>query len=197
MTRWAGVSAEDRRAERREMLVRAGYRLFGAEADLTVRAVCREAQLHTRYFYENFADVGGLLGAVYDGQASALGDALQRAVASAGSGAEARTRAGVRGVLEFLRDDPRRGRLLFSSEVLASRRRVTETELLEGLIAMSGTPSTPVLVAATMFTGAMAELARQWADGRLGDDLDTVVDTAVTLATAMRTATTPAPAPIT
>ncbi|GAA0234037.1 TetR/AcrR family transcriptional regulator [Cryptosporangium japonicum] len=191
MTRWAGVSARDRRAERREMLVRAGYRLFGVEADLSVRAVCREAALHTRYFYENFADVGELLSAVHDGQATALGDALQRAVAAAGPGARARTRAGVRAVLEFLRDDPRRGRLLFGSDVPASRRRATETELLEGLIAMSGTASTPVLVAATMFTGAMAELARQWADGRLGDDLDTVVDSAVALATALQAAAAP------
>ncbi|MFG1921862.1 TetR/AcrR family transcriptional regulator [Cryptosporangium sp. NPDC048952] len=187
MTRWAGVSAGDRRAERREMLVRAGYQLFGDGA-LTVRAVCREADLHSRYFYESFADVGELLSAIYDRQATALGDALHGAVAAAGPGAEAQTRAGVRAVLEFLRDDPRRGRLLFSSEVLASRRRVTETELLEVLVAM-GRPDLSSLVAATMFTGAMSELARQWSDGRLGDDLDAVVDTAVALASALRRAT--------
>ncbi|WP_262402648.1 hypothetical protein [Actinomadura sp. CNU-125] len=41
------------------------------------------------------------------------------------------------------------------------------------------------MIAATMFTGAMIELARQWADGRLGDDLGAVVDTAVELSTAL------------
>lgn len=175
------------------MLLGAGYRLFGdeGEAGLTVRAVCRSADLHTRYFYENFADVGELLAAVYDQQATALGDALSRAVTEAGPGARAQTRAGIRGVLEFLRADPRRGRLLFGSEVLASRRRATETQLLEGLVALSPAPSLPVLVAATMFTGAMAELARQWSDGRLGDDLDAVVDTAATLAGALQAAAAP------
>jgi hypothetical protein len=33
----------------------------------------------------------------------------------------------------------------------------------------------------------MTELARQWADGALGDDLDAVVDSAVELSSALRT----------
>ncbi len=36
-----------------------------------------------------------------------------------------------------------------------------------------------------MFAGAMSELAQQWAGGRLGDDLDAVVDNAVTLSLAL------------
>ncbi|SHN46472.1 TetR/AcrR family transcriptional regulator [Cryptosporangium aurantiacum] len=189
-TRWAGVPAAGRKAERRAMLVQAGFRLFGEDGEgaLTVRAVCRSAELHTRYFYESFADTGELLAAVYDEQAAALGDVLAGALADAGPGTEARTRAGIRSVLQFISDDPRRGRVLFAvAESLAARRRAAETSLLEGLIAMSGvhSPSLPVLVAATMFTGAMTELAQQWADGLLGTDLDAVVDSAVDLALAL------------
>jgi len=195
-TRWAGVPAAGRKAERRAMLVRAGFRLFGAdgEAALTVRAVCRDAELHTRYFYESFADTRELLAAVYDEQASALGDVLAQSLATAGPHPAARTRAGIRGVLQFLRDDARRGRVLFAdAESLAGRRRTNETALLEGLVAMSRTadPSLPVLVAATMFTGAMTELARQWVDGRLGDDLDAVVDSAVELSLALQASAKP------
>src|SRR5690606_39656255 len=54
-----------------------------------------------------------------------------------------------------------------------------------GLIAMGRGPELPVVIAATMFTGAMTELAQQWADGRLGQDLDAVVDHAVALSLAM------------
>ncbi|MFB9322797.1 TetR/AcrR family transcriptional regulator [Cryptosporangium minutisporangium] len=188
-TRWAGVPAAGRKAERRTMLVQAGFRLFGAdgEAALTVRAVCREAELHTRYFYESFADTGALLAAVYDQQAAALGDVLAGALATAGLGPESRVRAGIRSVLRFISDDPRRGRVLFADTV-STRRREAETALLESLIASSGarSPSLSMRVAATMFTGAMTELARQWADGRLGDDLDAVVDSAVELSLALQ-----------
>jgi AcrR family transcriptional regulator len=197
-TRWAGVSPDRRRDDRRAMLVQAGYRLFGDDgaAALTVRAVCREADLHTRYFYENFADTRELLAAVYDQQSDALANVLARALAAAGPRAEARIRAGVGSVLRFISDDPRRGRVLFAeahgNELLAVRRRAAETALLESLVARSGPqgsqgPQLPVRIAATMFTGAMTELARQWADGALGDDLDAVVDSAVELSSALRT----------
>ena len=198
-TRWAGVPAERRRDERHDMLVRAAYRLFGegGEAALTVRAVCREAELHTRYFYENFGDTAELLAAVYDQQATALGNALTRAVDEADPDPGSRTRAGIRAVLSFISEDPRRGRVLFAeargNEILAERRRAAQTALLDEVLAMSTgqddrDPPLVVVVAATMFTGAMTELAQQWADGRLGDDLDAVVDRAVDLSLALHAA---------
>ena len=190
-TRWAGVPVARRKDERREMLVRAAFALFGEQGEgaLTVRAVCRSAELHTRYFYENFADTDELLAAVYDRQAAALADVLARSLDDASPDPEARSRAGIRSVLQFITDDPRRGRVLFfearGNEVLATRRRGAQTALLEGLVAMGSEPRLPVVIAATMFTGAMTELAQQWADGRLGRDLDAVVEQAVELSMAM------------
>ncbi|MEU8803805.1 TetR/AcrR family transcriptional regulator [Spirillospora sp. NPDC048819] len=200
-TRWAGVPVARRKDERREMLVRAAFALFGEQGEgaLTVRAVCRRAELHTRYFYENFAGTDDLLAAVYDQQAAALGDVLARSLDEAGPDPETRTRAGIRAVLRFITDDPRRGRVLFTeargNEVLAARRRAAQTALLEGLVAMGSVElgragsELPVVIAATMFTGAMTELAQQWADGRLGHDLDAVVDQAVELSVAMHVST--------
>ncbi|MFA1541084.1 TetR/AcrR family transcriptional regulator [Actinomadura monticuli] len=194
-TRWAGVPASRRRDERRGMLVQAAYRLFGeeGEAGLTVRAVCREAELHTRYFYENFADTDELLAAVYDREATALAEVLDAAVNEVGPSPDVRTRAGIRSVLRFISADPRRGRVLFAeargNEVLAERRRAAQTALLDGVLVMSNieNPRLPALIAATMFTGAMTELAQQWADGRLGTDLDAVVDSAVELSLSLYT----------
>ncbi|MEU5879656.1 TetR/AcrR family transcriptional regulator [Spirillospora sp. NPDC047279] len=186
-TRWAGVPVARRKDERRDMLIEAAFALFGADGEsaLSVRAVCREAGLHTRYFYENFADTSELLADLYDRQAAELGEALFQALDEAGPDPERRTRAGIRSVLRHISDDPRRGSVLFAevagNEVLAARRKAAETAMLEGIIAMASLkePPLPLVVAATMFTGAMNELARQWCDGRLGTDLDAVVDAAV------------------
>ena len=79
-TRWAGVPLTDRRAERRSLLVDAAFRLFrdGGEAAVSVRSVCRECGLNTRYFYESFPDVDELLGAVYDQVSRQLGEVVLR-----------------------------------------------------------------------------------------------------------------------
>lgn len=191
-TRWAGVPLKDRRTERRALLVDAAYRLFGddGEAALSVRSVCRECGLNTRYFYESFADTDELLGAVYDGVSGQLGEAVGAAMERAGDSLRARTRAGMAAVLGFSSADPRRGRVLFTdartNPVLAARRRATQDMLREGVLIEGGRlnpGSDPVAaeVGAAMYAGAMAELAQQWLAGHLGGNLDAVVDYALEL----------------
>jgi AcrR family transcriptional regulator len=191
-TRWAGVPLKDRRTERRALLVEAAYRLFGddGEAAVSVRSVCRECGLNTRYFYESFADTDELLGAVYDGVSEQLGEEVGAAMERAGDSLPARTRAGMAAVLGFSSADPRRGRVLFTdartNPVLAARRRATQDMLREGVLTEGGRlnpGSDPVAakVGAAMYTGAMAELAQQWLAGHLGNDLDAVVDHALKL----------------
>ncbi len=190
MTRWAGVALTDRRAERRALLIDAAYALFGTggEAALTVRSVCRESALNTRYFYESFADIGELLGAVFDKVAAELGAAVDTAMTSAGDSLSARTRAGVAAVLGFSSADPRRGRVLFTdaraNPVLTERRAALQDQLLDAVLAEGarlhpGSDPVATRVGAAMYTGAMAELAQQWLSGALGADLDVVVDAAV------------------
>ncbi|MGV0741102.1 TetR/AcrR family transcriptional regulator [Mycolicibacterium sp. XJ870] len=191
-TRWAGVPLTDRRAERRALLVEAAFRLFGdgGEAALSVRSICRECGLNTRYFYESFADTDDLLGAVYDEVSALLAADVDAAMAGAGDCVRARTRAGIAAVLGFSSVDPRRGRVLFTdahaNPVLAARRAATQDLLREAVLSEGGRlnpGSDPVAaqVGAAMYTGAMAELAQQWLAGNLGDDLDVVVDYALRL----------------
>jgi AcrR family transcriptional regulator len=195
-TRWAGVSADRRRADRRALLVAAAYELFGAEdaAGVTVRAVCRAAGLNTRYFYESFADTDELLAAVYDDQAGELARRLAEVHRDAGADHAVRLRAGIRCVLGFVAEDPRRGRVLFTgaraNEALADRRRAALSALAGDAVAAQRAAAVTAgalttTVAAAMFAGAMAELVQQWADGRLGDDLDPVVADAVALSEAL------------
>ena len=191
-TRWAGVPLTDRRAERRALLVDAAFRLFGdgGEAAVSVRSVCRECGLNTRYFYESFADTDDLLGAVYDEVSAALAVDVEAATARAAESLRARTRAGIAAVLGFSSADPRRGRILFTdaraNPVLAARRTATQDLLREAVLSEGGRlhpGSDPVAaqIGAAMYTGAMAELAQQWLSGNLGDDLDVVVEDALRL----------------
>src|ERR1700749_1521676 len=103
--RWAGVPLEDRQALRREDLVAAGVQLLGEASGpaVTVRAVCRQAELTERYFYESFADRDEFVRAVYD-------DVCTRAM-SALTSANTPREAGERFVALMV-DDPVRGRVL-------------------------------------------------------------------------------------
>lgn len=190
-TRWAGVSLPDRRTERRALLVEAAFRLFGdgGEAAVSVRSVCRECGLNTRYFYESFSTVDDLLGAVYDRVSAELAEAVLTATEQAGSAVPAKMRAGIATVLGFGSADPRRGRVLFTearaNPVLVARRAAAQ-DLLRRSVLVEGRRSAradalAAAVGAAIFTGAMAELVQQWLAGSLGDDLDAVVDHAVRL----------------
>ncbi|OJZ65040.1 TetR/AcrR family transcriptional regulator [Mycolicibacterium diernhoferi] len=189
-TRWAGVPLDDRRAERRGLLVDAAFALFGdgGESALTVRSVCRECGMNTRYFYESFTDTDELLGAVFDKVAVELGAAVDAAMTVAGDSPTSRTRAGIAAVLGFSSADPRRGRVLFTdaraNPVLTARRAALQDALLaavleEGSRLHPGSDPVATRVGAAMFTGAMAELAQQYLSGALGDDLDAVVSDAL------------------
>jgi AcrR family transcriptional regulator len=157
---------------------------------LSVRSVCRECGLNTRYFYESFDGIDDLLGAVYDKVGIELSTVVDAAITAAGDAVRERTRAGIAAVLGFGSADPRRGRVLFTearaNPVLAARRAVTQDLLLDAVLAEGGRlrpGSDPVAarVGAAMYTGAMAELAQQWLSGSLGSDLDVVVDAALAL----------------
>lgn len=73
---YGGQSGADRVAARRARFIDAGRVLFGSQGlrATTVRGLCAEAGLTDRYFYESFASVEALLGAVY----LSLTDGLQQ-----------------------------------------------------------------------------------------------------------------------
>ena len=66
--RYGGQTREERRRERRDRLIVAAIALYGRQGyrNCGVRAVCQEAALTERYFYESFANSEALLGAALD-----------------------------------------------------------------------------------------------------------------------------------
>ncbi len=171
-------------------MIAAAFGLFGdgGEPAVSVRSVCRECGLNTRYFYESFDSTDELLGTVYDDVNAAMSHTVETEMVAAGELVAARTRAGIAAVLTFCSEDPRRGRILFTdartNPVLMQRREATQALLLELVVAEGGRQhpdGDPVAarVGAAMYTGAMVELAQQWLAGTLGDDVDAVVDHAL------------------
>ena len=71
-----GVSADDRRVNRRNRLVASAFEIAGAEGAgaLGVGRVCLAAGLTKRYFYESFASLAELQSAVVDYAIAAMSD---------------------------------------------------------------------------------------------------------------------------
>jgi len=65
---YGGVSAEERKAQRKAQFLQAGLKVFGSEGyrNTTVRRLCKEARLTDRYFYDSFGSLENLLKAVYE-----------------------------------------------------------------------------------------------------------------------------------
>lgn len=64
---YGGLSAEERRTERRARLIEAAIKVYGEVGyrNATVKTVCAAAELTQRYFYESFANSEVLLIAAY------------------------------------------------------------------------------------------------------------------------------------
>lgn len=122
---YRGVSGEVRKEERRLRLLEAGLTMFGQVGyhAATVKAICTQAGLTERYFYESFANSEDLLCAVY-AQHMALQQArILAAVIAAPREPRASIEAGLRAFFELARENPAGSRVQFV-EVLGVSPRV-------------------------------------------------------------------------
>lgn len=89
---YRGNSAEDRRLERRTKLLDAATRIFGERGyhSSTVRAICEEAGLTERYFYESFANTEALFIAMHKKTSDRIIASLSKAFRSAQDNADDR-----------------------------------------------------------------------------------------------------------
>jgi AcrR family transcriptional regulator len=187
---YRGVSAADRAAERRARLLEAALTVWAdPETRTTMTAVCAEAGLTERYFYESFTGLDAALEAVLDGIAAEIEEVSRRAADDAGAEPEARVRASIRSFVQLLLDDPRKGRVAIVESVAIPKLRQRRTQLLRHLAHQSaleareflGTPGRSVTAdetAGLLFIGGMAELVTAWLDGSLQVTADDIVDAA-------------------
>lgn len=112
--KYAGASAEERKAQRRERLIEAAFDVFGREGyrNATMRLICAQARLTERYFYEHFATTDDVFVAVHRRQSAIVSQRIMQAVMQQPADGMAPTRAGLRAFFEFIQEDRRRAQVL-------------------------------------------------------------------------------------
>ncbi|QLL06876.1 TetR/AcrR family transcriptional regulator [Mycobacterium vicinigordonae] len=190
--RWSGVPLQDRHALRRDDLIAAGVQLLGSEdgPTLTVRAVCRQAGLTERYFYESFTDREHFVRAVYD-------DVCTRAMSTLTS---AKTpREAVEQFVALMVDDPVRGRVLLLAPAVEPI--LTQSgaewmpnfiELLQRKLSRIVDPVVQKLVA-TSLIGALTGLFTAYLNGQLGATREQFIDYCVEMLLSRATSYVPRP----
>jgi AcrR family transcriptional regulator len=194
--RYLGVTAAERRAQRRERLLAAGLELFGTRgyAETAVRDVCAAAGLNTRYFYESFKSNEDLLSHVYERIIAEMSASVIEVTADAAT-IEEQARTGLRIAWGLLSEDPRKARVIAVEVVGASARlermRRRDRQLFADILVRNALsladPNVellvdPVLNARAMI-GASTELLGEWVMGELNSSVDEIVDYLVHLYT--------------
>ena len=192
---YGGVSAAQRQEDRREQLLAAGLEVLATEGwpGATVRAICREAELTSRFFYESFESVEELASELFDRALATANEAVVAAVGNASRDPHERNRVAIETFVRELTADPRIGRLVFvealGNDVLARRRRTALGAIAEALLAGKGRSRRPPGASATyrhtvatVLVGGLAELLVAWMNGDVDAGLAQLVDDYVRLA---------------
>jgi AcrR family transcriptional regulator len=196
------MPALERQQERRNLLLDAAFDLLGRDGwdAMTVRSVLERARLNPRYFYENFADLDQLAVAVYDRVVQSMGLVVMSALAESGDDPAEQVRAVLGGIVAFVDEDRRRGRVLYAeglgNEAL-NRRRMDSGQavvaFLEGYAAShlprGRTMDTAGRVAASILVGGFSQLLVDWLAGRVAVGREELVHDATEMFLAMGDAT--------
>lgn len=188
---YRGVSAENRKAQRRARLLEAGLDLLGTVGyeQTTMTAVCARAKLTERYFYESFRGREELLLAVVDQVAEQIRDTALRVLREHPGDPGAKARAALTSFVDLLTEDPRKGRAALVESLASRALRKRRHELLQtfaGLVATqaralfgpAALPPPRDEVNALLFVGGLAELLVAWLSGEIEAGPADIVDAA-------------------
>jgi AcrR family transcriptional regulator len=180
---YRGVSATDRRHQRRQRLIDAGLQLFGTRgiAAVGIVDVCAEAGLTKRYFYENFASIDALAEAVFE---HVTGDLVAIVVPAIEIGAGRDPRPALTVYIRALLSDPRVVRLLAVESHTGPLKKYRDgfpTRAVELWFAFAASdedmpPPQDMRLKAYGFVGAAQQIGMAWLDGHLPLTIDEVID---------------------
>lgn len=177
---YGGVSAEDRRADRRAKLLAAGRKAWAESgpAGVKVRGICALSGLTDRYFYEHFANRDALLLAVADDVRDQLLGAMVAAGLNTEGSAEAKLRAALRAFFDTAAADPQIMRIVTSDTAgvpgLAERRRDVLTTIADlvvqyapAVLGVEDYDPEQLRRAAMFVTGGVNQLIEAWLGGEI------------------------------
>ncbi|MEU0505831.1 TetR/AcrR family transcriptional regulator [Nocardia sp. NPDC005998] len=107
---YGGVSADERRAQRRAALLDAALEIIGTQgiAKLTVSGLCAQAGLNERYYYESFDSRDAVLAALIDRIAEEMAATIVGALQAAQADTRSKAHAAISAGIHLLTDDPRK-----------------------------------------------------------------------------------------
>ncbi|WP_083873983.1 TetR/AcrR family transcriptional regulator [Nocardia paucivorans] len=187
---YGGVSAQQRRAQRRAALLEAALEIIGNQglAKLTVSGMCTRAGLNERYYYESFGSRDDVLTALLEGIAAELAAAILTALETAPADTRAKAHAAITAGVHVLTDDPRKAEvaLVASMATPALRARTTETiRTFARLVATEGiefygitdpAPNPVIDFRATYLVGGLIQTLTGWLHGDLPIDRDQLIE---------------------
>lgn len=206
--RYRGVTASERRAERRERLLAAGLEAFATHgyANASIRSISETASLNSRYFYEAFSSREDLLYHVY---LRILGDITTEATAAVGAAEsiDGKAHAGLRAGWTVLTEDPRKARIV-ALEVIGVSERLEQLRrdmrhaladlILKQALSLAGDDADlridPVLTARSLM-GGVVEILGDWIHGDIDQSVDEIVNHFTRLFTAATFAAVERPVP--
>ncbi|WP_280236907.1 TetR/AcrR family transcriptional regulator [Nocardia cyriacigeorgica] len=186
---YGGLTAEQRHDQRRTRLIEAATELLGTRgaAETTVTAVCAEAKLTSRYFYQHFADRDALLSAVAVELESMLRREVELAAPEDDAAPDEVARATVGAFVRMIDKDPRMARILFIESTAEPVMRQLRAEIMtrftdlvvahaqrylhleQRTLAVAG-------LGATLAVGGMFEVLRRWLEGELDFDAEQIIE---------------------
>ena len=196
---YRGETSTQRQEDRRARFIAAATEIIGTQgyAAATVRALCSEAELTERYFYESFSNREDLFCAAYQQAVNQLSERLLQAAASAPQNVEAIARTTLTAFYTMLRDDPRIGRLIYV-EIYGVGTQMDQLyrESLDGFADLlvrlarpffpgGALPGHDEHLLATGLVGAVNSILVYWMQHGYDQPLETVVESAMDIFTAL------------
>ncbi|MFI1465537.1 TetR/AcrR family transcriptional regulator [Nocardia carnea] len=187
---YGGLSAEERRAQRRSALLDAALEIIGTQGldKLTVSGMCAQAGLNERYYYESFGSRDDVLTALVDGIAEELVLAIVAAAHTATGDSRARAHAAITAGIHLLTDDPRKTEVTMVAAMATPQLRARTTETIRvfaRLVASEGiefygitdpAPDPVIDFRATYLVGGLVQTLTSWVRGDLAINRDTLID---------------------
>lgn len=191
--RYRGNTLEERRAQRREALIRSAVLVYGERGyrNATVRSVCEAAGLTERYFYESFPHSEALLIASFEAVNRAVLACMERAAIVSEGSQRQKACAILQAYFKILEEKPKAARV-FLVEIGGVSPAVDDVLdkavdafglLIERTLSNdpAAQPASPLLRSGVV--GGVLHIAMRWIAGGYAQNLETVVAAALQLTT--------------
>ncbi len=187
---YGGVSADERRAQRRAALLDAALEIIGTQgiAKLTVSGLCAQAGLNERYYYESFDGRDAVLAALIDRIAQEMAGAIIGALQTAAADTRAKAHAAISAGIHLLTDDPRKAHVALVAGMATPELRARTNQkvrIFARLVAAEGidfyditdpNPDPAIDFRATYLVGGLVQTLTAWLQDDLPLTRDELVD---------------------